>query len=244
MIPLHPLELLLVGATALVAAFISSLSAAGLSIVLLPVLVLYMGVKEAVPILAITLLAAGVSRVWVNLREIDWPVLRWCWAGALPGAVLGAFLFTRMPAGPLTRLLGMLLLGLLAWRRLRPRPPRRYHPAWFLPVGLGFGAVSGMMSGAGPLLAPFYLAYGLRTGAYIGTAGLVGLGTQAAKLAVFGGTAVLTPRIVAYGLYLVPISVLGTLLGKRLMAHCPDWVFVAIIETVMLVGGVTLLLRG
>jgi len=208
------------------------------------VLVLYMGVKEAVPILSLTLLAAGVSRVWVNLREIDWAVLRWCWAGALPGAVLGALLFTRMPAGPLTRMLGGLLLGLLAWRRLRPRPPHRYHAAWFLPAGLGFGVVSGMMSGAGPLLAPFYLTYGLRLGAYVGTAGLVGLGVQAAKVAVFGGTAVLTPRIVAYGLFLVPISVLGTLLGRRVMVRLPDWVFVAIIETVMLVGGLALLLRG
>jgi len=241
---LDPLELLLVGGTALVAAFVSSLSAAGLSVILLPVLVLYMGSKEAVPILAITLVAAGISRVWVNLREIDWPVLGWCWAGALPGAVLGAYLFTRTPAGLLTRLLGGLLLALLAWRRLRPRPPARYHPAWFLPVGLGFGAVSGMMSGAGPLLAPFYLAYGLRGGAYIGTAGLAGLGTQAVKLAVFGSAAVLTPRIVAYGLFLVPISVVGTVLGKRVMVRFPDWVFVAIIETVMLVGGLTLLLRG
>ncbi|HKI99557.1 MAG TPA: sulfite exporter TauE/SafE family protein [bacterium] len=241
---MHPLELLVVGGTGLLAAYVSGVAGIGLSIVLLPVLVLYMGVREAIPILAITLLAAGLSRVGVTWRHIAWPVVGWSWLGALPGAAVGAYLFTVAPTALLTRGLGGLLLVLLVWRHIPRRQLTLRRPQWFLPIGAGFGVLSGVAAGVGPLIAPFYLAAGLRKGAYVGTAAAVGLGMQAVKLAVFGSTAVLTPEVIAFGLFLIPISVVGTVLGKRTLDRVPERVFVLIIEAVMLLGGITLLLRG
>jgi uncharacterized protein len=240
---MHPLELLVVGAAGLLAALISAMAGLGLSLLLLPVLVLYMGVRQAVPILAITLLAAGLSRVAVTWREIAYPVVGWAWLGALPGAALGAWLFSVAPALLLTRLLGVLILLLLAWRYLPLPPMTLRRPAWFLPIGAGFGTLSGLAAGVGPVMAPFYLAYGLRKGAYIGTAALVAIGIQLVKVVVFGRTDVLTTEVIAFGLYLIPISVVGTVLGKRFVSRFSDRLFVLIIEIVMLLGGAMMLLR-
>jgi uncharacterized protein len=240
----HPLELLVVGGTGLLAAYVSALAGLGLGIVLLPVLVLYMGVKEAVPILTITLVAAFASRVGVTWRSIDYRVVGWACAGGLPATALGAWLFTVAPPGPLTRAIGVLLLLMLGWRHLRFRPLRLERPAWFLPIGAGYGVLSGLASGVGPLMAPFYLAAGLRRAAYVGTAALVALGMQVVKLGVFGNAAVLTPKVVGFGLYLIPISVVGTMLARRTLNRVSDRLFVAIVEAMMLLGGITLLLRG
>lgn len=241
---MHPVELGVVGVTGLLAAYVSGVAGLGLGIVLLPVLVLYMGVKVAIPVLTITLVAAGLSRAAVTWRHINLRIVGWAWAGSLPATVLGAWLFTVAPAALLTRAVGALLLALLAWRRLQLRPMHIERAAWFLPIGAGYGLLSGLASGVGPFMAPFYLAAGLRRATYVGTAALVALVIQAVKLAVFGQANILTPNVVAYGLYLIPITVVGTILAKRTLDRLPDRLFVAIIEVIMLLGGIILLLRG
>lgn len=241
---MHAVELLILGGAGLLAACVSAVAGIGVGLVLLPVLVLYLGVKSAIPILAIALLAAATSRVTVYRREIVRPVVGWTLVGAVPAGAAGAWLFTVAPPALLTRALGLLLLGMLVVRRLPLRPVRIVRPAWFVPVGAGFGLLSGFTSGVGPLIAPFFLAYGLRKGAYVGTLGSVAMAMQVTKLSVFGGSALLTPKVLGYGLFLVPLTVLGTVLGKRVMLRISERVFVLVIEGVMLFGGVALLLRG
>jgi hypothetical protein len=237
-------ELLVLGSAGLLAACVSAVAGIGVGLVLLPVLVLYLGIKSAIPILALALVAAATSRVAIYRREVDRRVAAWSILGALPSTAAGAYLFTLAPPVLLTRLLGLLLLGILVGRRLHLRPLPMRRPVAFLPLGIAIGIVSGLASGVGPLLAPFYLSYGLRKGAYVGTVGAMALSMQLTKLAVFGGADLLTPRVLAYGLFLMPLTVLGTLLGKRLMLRISERVFVLLIEGVMLFGGVALLLRG
>ena len=83
----------------------------------------------------------------------------------------------------------------------------------FLPVSAVWGFLSGFAAGMGPLMAPFYLAYGLMKGAYIGTDALATVLMQATKVAVYGGTDFLQTTIVVAGLAMIPCMVLGTWLG-------------------------------
>jgi len=241
---MHAVELLVLGGAGILAGCVSAVAGIGVGLVLLPVLVLYLGVKSAIPILALALVAAATTRVTVYRREIDVRAAAWSILGAVPTTALGAYLFTVAPPVLLTRMLGLLLLLILVGRRLHLRSLPMRRPVWFLPLGVAIGVVSGLMSGVGPLLAPFYLSYGLRKGAYVGTVGTMALAMQATKLAVFGTTALLTPRVLAYGLFLMPLTVLGTVLGKRILLRVSERMFVLVIEGVMLFGGVALLLRA
>ena len=90
-------------------------------------------------------------------------------------------------------------------------------------------------------MAPFFLAYGLVKGAYIGTEALATVVMHVAKLAAYQGTAILTARAVAVGLALGPIMILGSYVGKRVLDRLPERVFVAIIELVLIGTGVWLL---
>jgi len=86
-------------------------------------------------------------------------------------------------------------------------------------------------------MAPFFLAYGLVKGAYIGTEALATVVMHVTKLAAYQGTAILTIRAVAIGLALGPIMVVGSAAGKRLLDRLPERVFVVIIEVVLVATG-------
>jgi uncharacterized membrane protein YfcA len=241
---IDPAQFALMAATAMVAAFVSSVAGSGLSAVLLPVLVIFMGVKEAIPILSFCLLAAASSRVMVNRREVVLPVAGWFLLGALPLVATGAWLFTIAPSHLLTRLLGVVLVAVVVWRRVRPRPPAAHAAAWFLPIGAGFGFLTGLSAGIGPLMAPFFLAYGLRKGSFVGTVGMVAFFLQSTKLIVFGRTDVLTQKVLIYGLSFIPLIVLGTVIGKLFMNRLSERLFERIIEGVMTIAGIAFIIRG
>lgn len=232
------------GAVALFAAFLGSVAGSGGSTVLLPVLVLYFGILDAVPIITIANLSANLSRVVINRREIVFPVVGWFVLGTVPTAILGAYLFTITPPEVLIRLLGALLLILVGWRRLRPMPPVKGSPAWFLPLGALFGFLEGIMGSVGPLMAPFFLAFGLFKGAYIGTDALATVVMQGTKLAVFGGTALLDASLAIAGLTLVPFMILGTVLGKKLVDRMSERAFTLLVEGILVLAGLNFLIRG
>ena len=241
------IDLPVLGAAALLSAFIGSVAGSGGSTVLLPVLVLYFGIRDAVPIITIANLSANLSRLVINRGEIVYPVVGWFTLGTVPASVLGAWLFTATPPEILTRLLGGLLISLVVWRRVRQlglSPPRSRSAAWFFPLGTLFGFLEGLMGSVGPLMAPFFLAHGLMRGAYIGTDAFVTSVMQAIKLGVFGGARLVGPGILAAGLTLVPFMVLGTMLGKKMLHRVSDSVFSILLELVLVAAGLNFLIGG
>jgi len=123
-------------------------------------------------------------------------------------------------------------------------PPARGSPVWFLPIGAGFGFLEGVMGSVGPLMAPFFLAFGLIKNAYIGTDALATVAMQGTKLSVFGGANLLTHPILAAGFTLVPFMILGTVLGKRALEHLPERIFLLLVEGVVVLAGLNFLIRG
>jgi uncharacterized membrane protein YfcA len=237
-------DLAVICGTGLVAAFVGSVAGTGGTQLLLPVLVLYFGIQDATVLVTVGNLSANLSRTVVNRKELDLKVVGWFALGALPLAVLGTWLFTLAAPAFLTRLLGAFMLGVVVWRRVNPHPPRKRAAVWFLPVGAGFGFLSGLVAGIGPLMAPFYLAYGLTRNAYIGTDAFATVFMQAAKLGTLGARHFVTAPVALNALALVPFMIGGTLLGKRLLERMPEKVFAAIIEAVMVVAGLKFLIAG
>ncbi len=93
-------------------------------------------------------------------------------------------------------------------------------------------------------MAPFFLAYGLLKGAYIGTEALCTVVMHVTKLIAYRQTAVLTSHDALIGLALGPVMVLGSFVGKRLLDKIPEKVFVGIIEAVLVAAALMFLIRG
>jgi len=90
-------QLLILAVVAFCAATLAAISGFGGAAVLLPVLVLVFGVRDAIPILTVAQLIGNASRVWFNRRELDLRVVAWFALGGVPRALLGGFLFATAP---------------------------------------------------------------------------------------------------------------------------------------------------
>ena len=247
MTELHALSVvsaLALAVTAFLAATLAAVTGFGGAAVLLPVLVLFFGVRDAVPILTVAQLIGNGSRVWFNRNALDLRVVGWYSIGAVPLALLGGYVFAAAPFSALTRVLGIFLILVVAWRRLSkhafPRPTLRS----FALIGAAASFLSAIVGSVGPLMAPLFLAYGLVKGAYIGTEALATVVTHLTKLVVYRQTAVLSTAAIGTGAALGPIMIAGSFAGKRIVEMLPERVFVAIIETTMVAAGLLFLIRG
>ncbi len=231
-------------ATALFAAVLAAVTGFGGAAVLLPVLVSAFGMRDAVPILTVAQLIGNGSRVWFNRTELQGKVVAWFALGGVPAALIGGYLFAQAPLAGLTRLLGAFLLLIVVWRHLRPRMAKSFPTPVFAGIGAGASFLSALLGSIGPIMAPFFLAYGLVKGAYIGTEALATVVMHVFKLIAYGQTAVLTVRDVILGLALGPVMVAGSLVGKRILDRVPERVFVWIVEAVLVTAGTVFLIFG
>jgi uncharacterized membrane protein YfcA len=241
---LNPATLALVAPVAFVAAALAAVTGFGGAAVLLPALIAAFGVRGAIPILTVAQLVGNGSRVWFNRYELDLKVVGWFAVGGIPLALAGGLLFATAPLKPLTRLLGLFLLLVVVWRRLRPGPPKRPPLRSFAVIGAVASFLSALLGSVGPLMAPFFLAYGLVKGAYIGTEALATVVMHVTKLMAYRQAAVLDTPILLVGLGLGPIMVAGSWVGKRIVDRLPERVFVVIIGMTLVVAGLLFLIKG
>ncbi len=241
---LAPATFALIGLVAFAAAVLAAVTGFGGAAVLLPALVAVFGVRAAIPILTVAQLVGNGSRVWFNRREVNPRVVAWFALGAVPFALLGGLLFATAPLKPLTRLLGLFLLLVVVWRHARPGIPRRPPLRSFALVGAVASFLSALLGSVGPLMAPFFLAYGLVKGSYIGTEALATVVMHVTKLVAYRQAAVLGTDVLAIGLALGPVMVAGSWVGKRIVDRLPERLFVAIIEVTLVAAGVLFLIRG
>lgn len=230
--------------TALVASILAAVAGFGGAVIMLPVLVWAVGIRDAIPILTIAQLIGNLSRVVFNKRELKWRVV-WRFAlGAVPTAVIGGIIFATAPAAALVRLLGVFLIMMVVYRHTRWGKNARLPLKGFVPLGAASGILSATMGTVGPFAAPFFLSYGLVKGAYIGTEAMTAVIMHITKLGVYGSYALVGVHTLQIGLAIGVVMILGTYLGKRLLDRVPEKIFPYIIEGTMLIAGLLFVIRG
>ncbi|TAJ76914.1 sulfite exporter TauE/SafE family protein [bacterium] len=238
------LNLVLLGCGAFVASTLAAVTGFGGAAVLLPILVIVFGVRDAIPILTVAQLIGNGSRVWFNRREVVLPVVGWFAVGGVPAALVGGVLFATAPLSFLKRLLGIFLLATVAYRHIGKESFLRLPLRGFAIIGAIFSFLSTLLGSVGPLMVPFFLAYGLVKGAYIGTEAFATVVMHVTKLVAYGGTSVLTINGVVAGLALGPIMIFGTFVGKQIVDRIPEKLFVVLIEATLAVAGLGFLIYG
>jgi uncharacterized membrane protein YfcA len=232
--------ILAAAAAAYALAVLSAVAGFGGGVLLLPVFGALFGLRVAVPVLTLSQISSNAARVALNRGDLQRPIIvRFC-AGAVPFVVLGALLLATAPLAALQRLLGGFLIALVVWRRLRrdPRPPTDRA---FIAIGAASGLGSALLGSVGPLTAPFFLARGLRRGAYIGTEACCALALHLTKTAAYGASDLLDLRVLALGLALTPAALAGAWTGRRLVGRISERAFVVVVEAGLVVAAITFL---
>ena len=238
------IEWVLLAIVALFAATLAAVSGFGGAAVLLPALVAIFGIREAIPILTVAQLIGNGARVWFNRRELNWSVIGWFTIGAVPLGLLGGYLFAVAPLSALTRLLGAFLLLTVLWRHVGSWKASRLPLQSFIAIGAGATFLSALLGSVGPIMAPFFLAFGLVKGAYIGTEAMATVVMHVTKIVAYRQASILKISAVGIGLALGPIMVLGSFVGKKVVDRLSERIFVLIIEIVLITAGLSFLIHG
>ena len=213
----------------------------GSSIMLMPALVLVFGPREAVPVMAISAIMANAARVAAWWREIDWRVTAAYSATGVPAAALGAKTLLTLPVGVIELALGVFFIAMIPLRRWMARRSWSLNLWHMALVGLVIGFITGIVVSTGPINAPFFLAYGLLKGAYLGTEALGSLAVYIAKAVTFRSFDALPLPVIAKGLIIGSSLVAGAFIAKRLVHTIDSDKFKLMMDGLLLLAGATML---
>ena len=225
----------------LVAGTLGGIVGFGSSVMLMPALVIVFGPREAVPIMAVASIMANASRVAAWWREVDWRVVAAYSATAAPAAALGAATLLALPTRSVEAVLGLFFIAMIPARRWMARREWRLR-LWHLAVfGAGIGLLTGLVATTGPINAPFFLAYGLVKGAYLGTEALGSLAMYLAKAITFRSLGALPLETLGKGLVVGSSLVAGAFIAKRFVRRIDAERFRLLMDALLLMAGLTML---
>jgi uncharacterized protein len=227
---------------ALVGSLVGGVAGFGTGIIMLPLVAWAIGIRSAVPVLTVAMLVGNLSRIWWSRGEIDRAVVVRFALGAVPATALGTALFAGVPAEWLGRFAGVFLISSVPLRRLLATDFFRMRLRYFPALGTFIGLLSAMVVTTGPLNTPFFLAYGLRRSAFVGTEAVCSMAMHLARGATLARYALVTRETVIVGLVLGGTMFAGTWVGRRLLDRMSDRVFLGIIEVMLVVMGLHSLL--
>lgn len=234
-------DYLLVLAVGLAAGAISGVIGTGSSIMLLPVLVMAFGPKQAVPIMAIAAILANISRALAWRREIDWQACLAYSVAGIPAAAIGARTLWFLPSHLIEVGLGAFFLAMIPLKRWLDARNLRLR-LWQLAIAGGLvGFLTGLVLSTGPLSVPAFTAYGLTKGAFLSTEATSSLMLYVSKAVTFRELGALPLEVVLQGGLVGASLMLGTVVAKRLVQRLSIASFRYVLDFLLLCSGVTML---
>lgn len=234
-------ELALVAAMALVASLVGGVTGYGSGVLMPLVLVPIAGAEAVVPIIGITALFTNPSRALAFREHIDWRRAAIVTAFALPTCILGAYGFTRLTGRGALIVIGLTLLASVPLRRFLQSRGFMIADRGLAAGAVGYGVLVGGTSGSGIVLISLLLASGIAGPAVIATDAAISVAVGIAKVSVFGLAGVLSAKVIAFALMIGIIAVPGAFIAKRIVERMPVRVHTAILDAVIIVGGLFLI---
>ena len=230
----------LILAVGLVAGTLGGIVGFGSSVMLMPVLVLAFGPREAVPIMAIAAIMANLSRVAAWWRDVDWRAAAAYAITAVPAAALGARTLLVLPPRLVDAALGLFFIAIVGVRRVLAQHRMRLHLPHLALAGAGIGFLTGIVASTGPITVPVFLGYGLVKGAFIATEAAASLAVYVAKAAVFRTFGALPLDIVMRGLVTGASLMAGAFIARRFVVSMAAASFRLLMDAMLLLSGTAL----
>lgn len=216
----------------------------GSTTILMPFLVIALGPKAAVPVMAIAAVLGNLARVLVWWREIAWSAVA---AFAIPSAIaawLGVRTMLALDPKLLEVGLGLFFIVMIPLRRWMAAADIKVSLPALAAAGAGVGYLTGIVANTGPINTPFFLAHGLAKGAFVGTEAAASLAMFSSKSLAFFAFSALTWEIVFFGVIVGATLMIGARLAKSLMHRINIASFNWMMDVLLLVAGVAMILSA
>ena len=224
-----------------VAGTVSGIVGTGATIILLPVLVLQFGPREAVPIMAVVALMSNFAKITSWWKEIDWRACGAYALGGVPAAAIGARTLLILPEHFVDIALGVFFLVMVPGRRWLASRNLKFGFWHLAAAGAVIGFLTGIVVSTGPLSVPAFAAYGLVKGAFIATEAAGSLALYISKAVTFRQFGALPVDILVKGLISGSSVMAGTYTARLIVERLSVATFQHLLDGVMIVSGTALL---
>jgi uncharacterized protein len=235
------LQLVLIAAVAVLTSIIGGLAGYGTGALMPLVLVPIVGPEPVVPIIALSALFTNTSRAAAFRTAIDWRRAAIVLAAATPTCVLGAWGYTALSGRGVMIVIGTMMIASVPLRRLAKSRGFKLEERALAASSAGWGVIVGGTTGAGIILLSLLLSAGLQGAAVIATDAAISVVIGMVKLAVFGVAGVVSARVIAVAVLIGLAAFPGAFLAKRLVDRLPLQAHIAILDAVVVAGGVGLI---
>jgi uncharacterized membrane protein YfcA len=235
-------ELSLIAGMAAVASIIGGVAGYGTGALMPLVLVPIVGAEPVVPIIAISALFTNTSRAVAFRHLIDWRRAAIIIAAALVTTALGAWGYTMLTGRGAMLVIGSMLSLSVPLRRLSRRRGLTLTDGGLAVASVFWGFVVGGTSGAGIILLSLLMAVGLNGAAVIATDAVISIIVGVVKITTFGVFGAVSAKVVAVALLIGAVAFPGAFLAKALVERLPVHVHTAILDAVVITGGLLMVL--
>jgi uncharacterized membrane protein YfcA len=227
---------------AFLAWIVSTVAGGGGGMLMIPIIAWVANPKAVAPAFSLGTLLSSPMRVWIFWKDIDWRIVRWYLPGAIAGALLGGYIFARIPPAWVKVLAAVFLLSTLFQYRFGERQRSFPMRVWiFLPLGFIVAAISGMIGEAGPVLNPFFLNYGVDKEAMIATKSVNSFFMQLTKIGSYVAFGAMAHEFWLYGIAIGIAASLASWVGKTLLHRMDGKQFRRTVVVVMVIAGALML---
>lgn len=235
------IQVLILGSLGLGAGILGGVIGFGTTIILMPALVYFYGPIQAIPVIALIATVANLSRIFLWWSVIEWRVCFIYSTAAIPFTVLGVNTLVRLDERLIEITLGIFLILLVPIRRWM-RKKNFYLKLWQMGfVGAAIGYLTGIVATTGAINTPFFLAYGLTKGAFLGSEAASTLSILLTKGITFHQLGFLNLTAIIQGLLIGSCVMVGSIFSKRIVLALPEQQFLLLMELVMLISGLLIL---
>lgn len=232
------------GSLGLAAGVLGGVIGFGTTIMLMPALIYFYGPVQAIPVIALVATVANLSRIFLWWSVIEWRVCFIYSLTAIPFTVLGVNTLVQLNERLIEIMLAIFLILLIPIRRWM-RKKNFYLQLWQMGiVGAAIGYLTGIVATTGAINTPFFLAYGLTKGAYLGTEAASTLSILFTKGVTFHQLGFLNVTAIIQGLLIGSCVLVGSFFSKRIVLAIPEQKFLLLMEMVMLISGLSILLMS
>jgi uncharacterized membrane protein YfcA len=220
----------------------------GAGLVIIPMLAFVMPFEVVVPLLSAMGIFASSGQAWHQRRHLDATsrkalvaLLGWSMVGVTLGLTLFAVLASRL----LLNLFGVFLAAYALWS-LRPHAPSHAEPrrGVIAASGISGSLVATLFGGmAGPFFAVYLDALRLGRARFRATMSTVLFLLSIVRVAGYGGLGLYDARVAALLVVLMPVMVVGMVVGERLHQRLSDARFQKVVALLLVASGIALALK-
>ena len=210
---------------ALLCEVIGTVSGFGSSILFVPLASMFFEFKYVLGITAVFHVFSNLSKIYFFHKGIDKKILLQLGIPAVLFVALGAFLTTFINQKKLELAMNIMLLALSIYLVFNINKKLKMSNKNLVIGGVASGFLAGLVGTGGAIRGLVLASFSLEKNVFLATSALIDLGVDSTRAVIYINNGFFKKEFLITIPFLIAVSILGTWIGKRILAHVNEVLF-------------------